>query len=879
MPSVTDDQISRAEERAGLAWPSEFKDLLPLIRKDWEVKGKIYLNRVLGGGRSGALVYAVDISCREFEGQAILKLEHVDASDWSQDREYERHRQAIELSPGYAAAHLPKLVHAYQKDGQIAILSTVAGRGLQYATAWAECSFEQQLAFARRISSELLTQWNADYEIAEGLLQPQDLLESWLGYRLDSEQGRIGDFLTGDCGLKSDELGYSFEGELVPNPLAFARHARALPKKTRLRAVMGQLHGDLHGNNILIASPPTGRPQYYLIDLELYESRGNLFFDHAYLEISHLLSERQHVDASRWKSILDNLSRFHVRTKESGPAGDDLGLLKLLQTIRRGPMSWIDRNEPNRLSYLENQYLLARIAVGLLFAHRRMPQRLRCMAFTYAAANLKDYLQLNGVNWPMNGPAIEFQGEAAADTDRSALAGMAGSKARSSRAPNWWLSAAAALVVLLAAGGLLWFQPWTTPTTQNISGLNAAGVPESPSIAVLPFRNLTQGPQGDMLANGMGAAITANLAQAPRLFVISQQSAAAIGDSLQDEVAAGKALGVRYVLDGSVQQVDNQIRVLAKLIDVESGEVVWSSQYDRAADDIFAVQDEIALQVLVALQVKLTEGFQAALRGETTNNLNAYLLYTSALSAYRTFTSEAMHQVRRQIDEAIKLDPEFRQAYALKAKSHIVDARFGHGNSADESLASAGQILREAALIDDEISDGEKAEILIVDGYIDLLAKQFDDAIEAGRRAAELSPNNADVIARYAAILFFAGEFNQSIQLLNRAIRLSPIYPSWYSLYIARDYAFRGDTAEAIKWGMDGLARAENDLMRAIQSANLAFIYQEAGREQEARAAADQVKKLSPSFRIAAYRNVTPFRNEDDWLRMARAFRAAGIPE
>jgi len=135
------------------------------------------------------------------------------------------------------------------------------------------------------------------------------------------------------------------------------------------------------------------------------------------------------------------------------------------------------------------------------------------------------------------------------------------------------------------------------------------------------------------------------------------------------------------------------------------------------------------------------------------------------------------------------------------------------------------------------------------------------------------------VVARYAVILFFSGEYDRSIQMMNRATKLSPIYPSWYPLYLSRNYAFKGDTAQALTWGKDGLARAENDLMRAIQTANLAFVYQEAGREQDARAAAAQVKQLSPDFRIAAYRNVTPFQHEDDWLRMARAFRAAGIPE
>ena len=884
MPSNKVDEISRNDQRAGLSWPKEFKRLLPLIRESWGVEGPIYLNRVLGGGRSGALVYAADLTCRDFKGEAILKLDRIDAAEWSRDKEFERHALAFEISPDFAAQHLPRLVQAYQEGDEIAILSTIAGRGLQYATSWSDCPYKEQLSFARRISNSLLSSWNANYVLVDGLLEPHDLLAGWLDYRLDRERGRIGKFLSEDCGVDEDLPAYSFEGELYPNPLAFARGALPLPEKAKLRAVRGQMHGDLHGQNVLVASPPSGKPNYFLIDLEFYQPDGFLFYDHAYLEFTHLMGSRRNVGQTRWKSLLDNLSRFHKPTRGSGPKGDDLGLLKVLHTVRQGAMAWIDRHEPNRLSYLENQYLLARIAVGLTFCHRRLSQDRRCMAFTYAAANLRDYLQLNDIGWPKDGPAIAFAGGKGAG-DPQVVSGARPESHGSSRsgsndrsgASRWWIAPVVALA-LVAAGIAAWFQPWEPHAPWSNFGELVAPFPNEPSVAVLPFRNLAQGEQGAMLADGMSASISANLARVPQLFVTSRQSAAEIGGRLTDEVAAGRALGVSYVLGGSVQQFGNSIRVLAKLVNVKTGGVMWSARYDRELDNVFAVQDEIALNVLVALQVQLTEGFQAALRGETTNNLDAYLLYTSALDTYRSFTSEAMQEVRRLTQQAVDLDPEFGQAYALMAKTHMVDARFGYSDSAEKSLTQAAEILRVAALADDEVTDNERAEILIADAYLHQLAGRYDQAVREGREASQLSPNNADVLARYASILFFSGEYDPSIRLMERATRLSPIYPSWYALYLSRNYAFKGDTEKALEAAKDGIARAENNRMRAIQNANLAFVYEEAGRHEDAKAAAKEVLKLEPDFRLGAYRNVQPFRDPENWTRMSKALLAAGIP-
>jgi len=887
LPSDKQKQSGLTDKQAGLPWPKQYKALLSLIRKEWGLVDALYLNRMLGGGRSGALVFATDVTCRGFKGQAILKLDTANPSDWSEAEEFESHRIAVEAAPEYAAEHLPRLVHATKKNDQIAILSTIAGRGLEYATPWAESPYTQQLEFGRRVSADLLEEWNADYTFAKGLLGPRELLEGWLGYRLDPEEGRIGNFLT-ECGIEPNEPSFSFRGEWYPNPFAFAKRVLPLPKKTRMRAIRGQTHGDLHGHNILIASPPGSRRQYYLIDLDLYRRDDFLFFDHAYLEFTHLLNVRDKADANRWKSILDNLSRSHVHSGKSAPKGDDMGLLKLMLAIRKNWLNWVNRHEPNRLSNMENQYLLARIAVGLMFTHRGLPLHGRCMAFTYAAANLKDYLELNGIDWPMNGPALEFPAETQGSSNNARPVQVKAEKLPAqaqkssiSRTPSiGWIAAAAVLLLAIGAGGMTWWHHRSAATPPASSDTTAQVQPvERVEVAVLPFRNLSKGAASASLADVMEESLTMSLNEVPRIFVKSLQTGSGNGMQINDLQAIGKALDVRYVVTGSVQESGERVRIAARLVDIKTNELLWSQRYDRKIENIFAVQDEIALRVLIALQVKLTEGAQAALRGQSTKNLDAYLLYARGLGLYRTFSRDAMRQVRRLMDQALELDPKFSSALVLKARTYAADARFGFSPSSRASLVEASKLLWEAARLDGKVTDAELGEIKITDAYVDLLARRFGAAQKAAEKAVELVPENADASARLGSIFFFTGDYSQAIRSMKRAVDLRPIYPGWYSLYLSRAYAYQGEFDQAIKWAKDGLARVKSDTMRTIMSASLAFVYQEAGKKEEAEAAARSTLTFDPDFSVEAFSKVVPFQHDKDWQRMAKAMEAAGLPE
>ncbi len=397
-----------AEERpdaAGLRWPKDYAKLKARLRKEWQVEGEIYLHRRLSG-KSGAAVYAVDITSRGFSGQAILKLDEQRDPAWSEEEESERHRQAMESEPEYAAQHLPSIVHTCQHEGRIAILSTIAGGGLEYARPWARCPYVQALNCVDRLSRELLEDWNEGYQFADGMLQPAELLEGWLGYRLDPAQGRIHGFLKDECGLDPSSPAFIFEGHWYPNPLAFAKPTNQAGEGMLLRAATGHVHGDLHGFNLLVEAEGTADPGYHLIDLALYVDRQYLFYDHAYLELSYLLRSREDVHFARFKEILDAMAAPGRAVIANAPSGDDVGLIRMIEILRRGERNWVERHEPNRLSYLTCQRMLARVAVGLNFTNKPLPRGARLMALLHSAHNLKHYLKFQSIDWSRDGQPL-----------------------------------------------------------------------------------------------------------------------------------------------------------------------------------------------------------------------------------------------------------------------------------------------------------------------------------------------------------------------------------------------------------------------------------------------------------------------------------------
>jgi TolB-like protein/Tfp pilus assembly protein PilF len=393
---------------------------------------------------------------------------------------------------------------------------------------------------------------------------------------------------------------------------------------------------------------------------------------------------------------------------------------------------------------------------------------------------------------------------------------------------------------------------------------------------VLPFDNLSPGDDNDMLATGVTSTLTAALAQVPELEVISRRSAQHYKGRDLTARQIAKELDVDYVLDGTVQRDGGRVRITTELVDGATGRVVWSEKYRRTSDNLLAVEDEIALKVMVLLQVKLTEGQQAAAPGEATQNLEAYLLFVRAQREYRTYTKRGMRTVRRLAGKIHTLDPNFAPAYLLEAASYVVDARLGYTDAA-KSLDAAYEIFKKMASLDGHLSPSEEAVILVAKATIEQNAGNFDKAIAAGEKALALAPNNVEVLSAFGTILYFAGDFDRSIAMFRHAMRLQPTYPSWFMIFLARCYVFKGDTDEAIKLANEGKNRAESDFLRAISATNLVFAYYEAGRVEEAKREASEIKRFMHSLSVESLLKQQRYRNEKDKAKLVEALKQSGL--
>ncbi len=391
---------------AATSWPAAYRNMESHLRSAWNIEGEVYFLRRLSGGKSGALVFSVDLKCRDFSGQAILKLDDSRAGQWSEREEYEKHAHAAKANPDFAREHLPTVLHATLHAGQVGVLTTIAGGALEYVIPFFESSYGDQLSAVNRFPRGALADWNDSYALSDTTLWPQDLLLDWLDYRLDPTKGRLFDFVTGTCDLSTDEPSFVVNGHWYPNPLVFALGNRRMPERVRLRAIKGHTHSDLHGMNVLLRPSPEGEPAYYFIDLDEYRSDAFLFFDHGYFELSYLLHQREATSVSQWRTLLESIEDRNRRSGGGIQSADDLGIVRLCSAFRDGVVDWMEAREPHRIAGLEGQYMLARVAAGLNFANKAMTNAPRFKALIYAARELKGYLKFQNIDWPKEGRSL-----------------------------------------------------------------------------------------------------------------------------------------------------------------------------------------------------------------------------------------------------------------------------------------------------------------------------------------------------------------------------------------------------------------------------------------------------------------------------------------
>jgi len=400
-------------------------------------------------------------------------------------------------------------------------------------------------------------------------------------------------------------------------------------------------------------------------------------------------------------------------------------------------------------------------------------------------------------------------------------------------------------------------------------------VPGKPSIAVLPFDNISGDPEQEYFSDGVTEEIITALSKVPKMFVIARNSTFTYKGKPVKVQQVSEELGVQYVLEGSVRKAGNRVRITAQLVETTTGHHLWAERYDRDLKDIFALQDEIAFKILTALQVKLTEGERARVWAKRTDNLDAFLKYLQARQPAGLITKEGNVFARQLAQEAIKLDENYSDPYVLIAWSHWFDARFGWGESRPESFKQAYINAKKAQALDESSPD-----VHILLGGLHLYEKQYEQAVGEGQQALALSPNDADIHASMAHILRYAGRFEEAIILIQRALRLQPNPASWYLGELAMCYYYVGRHEDAIRLAKKLQSLADSRGEKFISywyHAILAMNYIRLGRNEEARKAAAEVRRLFPEYSLEWDRQFSIYKDPAHLERQHEDLRKAGL--
>jgi adenylate cyclase len=451
-------------------------------------------------------------------------------------------------------------------------------------------------------------------------------------------------------------------------------------------------------------------------------------------------------------------------------------------------------------------------------------------------------------------------------------------EAKAPKIPLWRhkavLAGAIVLIVAVVGGGIWNFYmrpPKIEPASRDKMALP---LPDLPSIAVLPFANMSGDPAQDFLCDGITENIITALSKVPRLFVIARNSTFTYKGKPVKVKQVSEELGVQYVLEGSVQRSTDRIRVTVQLIDALNGHHIWAERYDRDLTDLFALQDEITLKILNAIRVKLTEGELSsgfAIHTGNKQDLDCVLRCMEAQGHVQRANIEDNNVARRIAEEAIAMCPEPQKPYSLMAAIHMMDYWFGTSKSPQESIKKAIELAQKSLAVDDS-----RAEVHALLGQLYCLAKEWDKAIAEGEKGEALNPSGADVKYWYAATLTYAGRTEQAILLFEKAIRLNPYGPSRYFLNYGHALRTAGRFEDAVAAYKKALQREPNNFFGHL---NLASTYSMLGREKEAQAETAEVLRLNPKFTLDYLAKVSGYKDQAEIDKVINALRKAGLPD
>jgi adenylate cyclase len=393
-------------------------------------------------------------------------------------------------------------------------------------------------------------------------------------------------------------------------------------------------------------------------------------------------------------------------------------------------------------------------------------------------------------------------------------------------------------------------------------------LPSQPSIAVLPFANLSSDPGQAFLADGLAEDILTGLSRFRDLFVISRNSTFRYKGQAVDVRTVARELGVQFVLEGSVRRAGDRVRVTVQLIDADTDRHVWAERYDRNLEDIFAIQDEVTASIVATLPGRVEAATRDRAKRKAPDNLAAYECALAGKQLHHRSSRSDNAEALRLLDRAIALDPDYAHAHAWKACT--LGQTYVYGWCQDRD-ATANEIVKElqiALALDDNDSDVHR-----ILAAINLAAyHDHDKALYHQERALALNPNDDLIVVQQGEILTWLGRSEEGIEWIRKAMRLNPYHPERFWSHLGRAYFAARHYSEAIK------ALQRINQMDPAHLASLAACRAALGDEAAAEATAKELLKRAPDFSVAAHVSTQHYRDESDLEHYRGALLKAGLP-
>jgi adenylate cyclase len=450
-----------------------------------------------------------------------------------------------------------------------------------------------------------------------------------------------------------------------------------------------------------------------------------------------------------------------------------------------------------------------------------------------------------------------------------AVGKLIGEKRARPRRRQWPVVASVILVLGFVAVAIWNFYLRSALFPEKGSSVKKASISETekPSIAVLPFKNLSGNPEQEYFSDGITNDIITDLSKFSELSVIASNTVFTYKDKSVKVKDVSQDLGVRYVLEGSVQKVADKVRINAQLIDASTNHHLWAERYDRDLIDLFKLQDELVQAIVTKMAIRIDESERARIMRKDTENLQAYDYLLRGWEYFYQNTREGNKDARLMFQRAIEIDSRYSSAYAALAWSYLNDFYYGWTMFPDKSLQRTHDLAKKALSMEESNALAHSAL-----GSIYLRRRQYDLAMSELQRAIELNPNDTHSQRQLGSVMLYSGRMDEAIYWIESALRLNPNLSLGAFMLLGQAYYLSGRYEDAIMILKKGLAKKPDFMGHHLM---LAAAYAQAGYTEEAKRSAAKVLRLDPFFELDSYGTV--FRNSEDRAQIVQGLRKAGL--